>query len=116
MLKKMGFAGVYCCLAQNPRHLGELADTMTKVFGGSKDFASVIFEVSCDSGLKKNTYGGVYGDEATVREQGLVAHYHAGKDNRWLVPEGLVNLDAVWITSSSFARITSTDQMSLGWR
>ena len=63
----MGFAGVYCCLSQNPRNLGELDTSPKKVFGGTKDFASEIVEVSCVSGFKRTTYGGVVGDEATVR-------------------------------------------------
>ena len=111
----MGFAGVYCCLSQNPRNLGELDASLKKVFGGTKDFASVIIEVSCLSGFKRTTAGGVVGDEATVREEGLVAHYHVGKDNRWLVPEGLVNLDALWITRSSFAYSSLMERMALGW-
>ena len=111
----MGFAGVYCCLSQNPRNLGELDASLKKVFGGTKDFASVIIEVSCLSGFKRTTAGGVVGDEATVREEGLVAHYHVGKDNRWLVPEGLVNLDALWITRSSFAYMSPMERMALGW-
>ena len=110
----MGFSGVYCCMSQNPRNLGELDTSLKKVFGGSKDFASVILEVSCLSGFKRTTAGGVYGDEATVLQEGLVAHYHAGKDNRWLVPEGLLNLDAVWITRSSFAYMTSLERGVLG--
>ena len=110
----MGFAGVYCCLSQNPRNLGELDTSLKKVFGGTKDFSSVIIEVSCLSGFKRTTAGGVYGDEATVLQEGLVAHYHQGKDNRWLVPEGLLNLDALWITRSSFAYMTSLERGVLG--
>ena len=109
----MNFAGVYSCLEVNPRNLGELSKCQGKVFGGPKDIASVKFEINCMSGVKKSEWGGVPGDEATVREEGLVAHYKAGKDNRWLVPEGLINLNAVWITSLSFAQMTSLDLLSL---
>ena len=111
----MDFAGVYCCLTQNPRNLGDLDASIKKVFGGTKDFASVSLEVSCLSGFKRTAGGGVVGDETTLREEGLVAHYHSGKDSRWLVPEGLVNLDALWITRSSFACMTSLARTTLGW-
>ena len=47
--------------------------------------------------------GGVEVD-AEVVKQGYIAHMRTSGENRWCVPENIVNLEAVWICNSSFSK------------
>ena len=107
-IRKMSFDGIYCMLVQQPKSNGCMADMQTKVFEGPRDFANVIFEISCQGSSFALKYGGVEADAEVVR-QGYIAHMRSKKENRWCVPESIVNLDAVWICTTSFEQVTGMD-------
>ena len=66
------------------------------------------FEISCQGSSFALKYGGVEADAEVVR-QGYIAHMRTAKENRWCVPESIVNLDAVWICTTSFENVTGMD-------
>ncbi len=35
----------------------------------------------------------------------MIAHYHSGDDNRWLVPHAVNHIKAIWLTSSNFKKL-----------
>ena len=107
-IKKMAFAGIYCMLVQQPKSPGCLHDAQKLVFDGKRDCSNVVFEISCKGSSMSLKSGGIPAD-AEVVEQGYIAHMKTSSENRWCVPEHIVNLEAVWICHSSFAFVSGLD-------
>jgi len=66
----------------------------------------VVFEITCKGVAQRLTCGGTEADNQVVRE-GKISHMRpksGGKDaeNRWMVPEELIRLDAIWLSFDSF--------------
>ena len=107
-IRTMSFDGIYCMLVQQPKSNGCMAELQEKVFEGHRDLANVIFEIGCKGSHFALSSGGVDADAEVVR-QGYIAHMKKGKENRWCVPESIVNLDAVWLCPSSFKDVKGMD-------
>ena len=107
-IRKLSFDGIHCMLVQQPKSLGCLSKIQSQVFEGKRDFAHVVFEIRCKGISIALKCGGVDADAEVVR-QGYIAHMRTAKENRWCVPESIVNIDAVWICTTSFEEVTSMD-------
>ncbi|MFM7984512.1 MAG: hypothetical protein ACKPKO_34820 [Candidatus Fonsibacter sp.] len=111
MKKIISFDGIYCMLVQQPKSSGCLPDAQELVFDGKRDTSSVVFEINCMGSKIALKSGGVWAD-AEVVKQGYIAHMRTSSENRWCVPQHMVNLEAVWICHSSFATSSGLDFMS----
>ena len=95
-------------LVQQPKSPGCLHDAQELVFEGKSDFSNVVFEISCMGSKTALKSGGVPAD-AEVVNQGYISHMKTSGENRWCVPEHMVNLEAVWICHTSFATASGLD-------
>ncbi|MFM7979796.1 MAG: hypothetical protein ACKPKO_10810, partial [Candidatus Fonsibacter sp.] len=71
----------------------------------------LFFEMSCMGSNTALKCGGVPAD-AEVVKQGYIAHVRTSGENRWCVPQHMVNLEAVWICHSSLATSSGLGFMS----
>ena len=111
-LRNMGFNGVYCVATMNPgNNFQNVKDyVFEKLVSHGKNEAKVMFELKA-TGLHKATQkDGTWGDNETAAG-GFIGHYSSGKKehNRWIIPEDLIHLVAVWVNDESIMNIDLVD-------
>ena len=83
-----------------------------KVLDGTKDQSGVVWEVVVTAESKKLTSGGAKADNETC-EQGYVSHMVTRTDNRWCIPEDLLQLKAVWVRDGSLENLACSSASAL---
>ena len=95
-------------LVQQPKSWACMRQVQELVFDGKKDWAHVIFELSCFGSAFLVKKGGTEADEEVVR-RGFISHYKTPSENRWMIPEPNANLLAVWICKNSWNGVQDMD-------
>jgi hypothetical protein len=111
-VKRMSFAGVYCMMVQNAVNVEDLKPCAAKVMGGKRDFTGVVCEIKAHGVSEPISRGGIEADEEICR-RGHISHMKTRSEDRWLVPEDLVELKAFWFGPNCLANIKSTDVIVL---
>ncbi len=108
-LRRMSYSGVYCLLTVNPRNFDELKrEIFHKAVVHPKNTSNVMFELKASGYHSPTQSDGTWGDNA-IASEGRIAHYKSGKESRWLVPEDLIFLKAVWLNDDSILNIATLD-------
>jgi len=94
-VRAMNYAGVYCMMYKNASTIEHLKELFGKVSGGKRDYAGVVVELSSTSKCKRLKSGGIEADELWCK-QGFVAHQRTATEDRWLVPENHLTMEALW--------------------
>ena len=90
-----------CKNASTIEHMKEL---MSKVSGGKLDYAGVVVELSLVSKRQSLKNGGIEADERWCKK-GFVAHQKTSSEDRWLVPETQITMEALWFADGCLAGI-----------
>ncbi len=108
-MQKFCPTGVYAILAQNPRTVDEMLKICgKKILNGKKDESGAVWEVAVLAESKKLTSGGTAADDEACR-QGYVAHMVTSSENRWCIPEHLLQLKALWVRDGSLQALSCTN-------
>ena len=110
-LRNMGFNGVYCVVTMNPGSFQHVKDLVfEKLVGHGKNEANVMFELKATGLHKATDKDGTWGDNETAAG-GFIGHYSSGKKehNRWIIPQDLIHLVAVWVNDESIMNIDLVD-------
>jgi len=108
-LTRMQFAGVYCVLTVQPKNFEDIKrDVASKVLGGRRDYAGVSFELIAKGKYDSHRSGTTDTDAESVH-MGRVSHMKTTTENRWCVPEDLIELHALWLHDGSLPNMDTVD-------
>ena len=99
-------------LCMQPTGFGDLLPVQKTVFEGAKNQSDVVIELNCKGQHKSLGTGGTWADDETVQE-GWIAHMKTTGENRWCVPEAIINLTAFWICNSSWANFKESELLQI---
>ena len=99
-------------LCMQPTGFGDLLLVQKLVFEGAKNQSDVVFELNGKGQHKPLAIGGTWADDQTV-EEGWIAHMRTTGENRWCVPEAIINLTAFWICNNSWAIFSETELLQI---
>ena len=100
-------------LALSPRNLDDMISVCgKKALNGKKDHSGVVWEVVVTAEFKRLTRGGTAADNETCA-QGYVSHMVTSTENRWCIPEDLLQLKAVWVRDGSLEDLVCSNASAL---
>ena len=79
-----------------------------KGLGGKKDLCGAVWEIAATAEFKKLTSGGTAADGKTCA-QGYISHMVTSSENRWCIPEQLIQLKALWVKGGCLEELPCTN-------
>ena len=94
--------------AKSTHHGRNAADLRHKRIGWKERPIRVVWEIAATAEFKKLTSGGTAADGKTCA-QGYISHMVTSSENRWCIPEHLLQLTALWVSDGCLGALPCTN-------